>query len=255
MKHHLCAVLIICATIVIVAMLGLSLGVYGPVWKAAWVAQPADWLGFLGNVVAGFLTLSAAGVAWLAVRMQIANDRELASRGHLQAMRAIKFSLRPLLEVLAIVWTILDETLNFKGTDEEKESRTTWLKGTFYGLPPQTVVDDLKTVARGLDPEAALLFETALLRLALFYKLTIQYSEQAERSGELKWRMHDLGLMRLQLGLLKDSLEKFEPAWAKLLGEHKKLPLDNSTYANSMQESHKFWLEEEARRRSEQVNH
>jgi hypothetical protein len=250
MKSKMGAITAILMTTIMIVVMSLWLGVHGPIWRAAWVAQPADWLGFFGGVVGGFMTLSAAGIAWLAVRMQIASDREIASRGHFQSMRAIKFTMRPLLEAFDILWGIFDETLSFNGTEEEKLSRTTWLQGMFFTTPPETIVDDLKKVSDGLDKDRALLFETVLLRLSNFYKLMIRYSEQKERSDELKWRMSDIQLMRLQIALLKDAVEKFEPAWTKAFTQHRKIPLDDSTYADVMTTTYKLWVAEEAHRRA-----
>lgn len=234
---------------IMIVIMSVWLGVYGPIWHAAWTAQPADWLGFFGSVIGGFMTLCAAGIAWLAVRMQIRNDREIAARGHFAAMRAIKFTLRPVLESLDVVWGIFDETAQFKGTEEEKLDRTTWLQSMLYATPPPSVLDDLKKLSPRLDADSAILFENVILRLSNFYRLMTRYAEQTERSGELNWRMNDIKIMRLQIGLLKDAVEKFEPAWAKVFQQHKKMPLDNSTYADVMRSSYKLWLDEEATRR------
>lgn len=112
-------------TIAALGVILLWFGAYGPIWRAGWSAQPADWLGFAGNVVAGLMTLSAAAVAFLAVRMQVRSDQEIASRGHRQAMRATKIALCPLFECLDVLRTVFDETLAFVGTDDEQLSRTT----------------------------------------------------------------------------------------------------------------------------------
>ena len=224
-------------------------GAYGHIWRAAWTAQPADWLGFFGNIIAGFMTLCAAGVAWLAVRMQIGSDREIASRGHLQAMRAIKFMLRPVLESLEVLWGIFDETLAFEGTEEEKLSRTTWLQSSLYATPPQTVLDDLKILSPNLEKDRALLFETVIFRLSNFYKTLTQYTEQKERSDELSWRMHDIRLMRLQISLVKHAVNGFEPAWTRIFGQHRQIPLDETSYADVMKSGYASWVAEEASRR------
>ena len=236
-----------------VAALGVALlwfGAYGPIWRASWSAQPADWLGFAGNLLAGLMTLSAAGVAYLAVRMQVRSDQEIASRGHHQAMRAIKNLLRPLFECLDVLRTVFDETLAFVGTDEEQLTRTTWLRGYHYTLPPETIIAQLRAMTGEIDTDKAAFFEDVLFRLGNFYRLTIKYSEQTDRTDELKWRLHDIRMMRLHIELLKEAVKKFEPAWVKYFGNHVDIGLDNSSYADVLRSMHDLWKEEEAHRRA-----
>jgi hypothetical protein len=249
MKKNNWAVAAVFTTICMIVVMSIWAGAYGPIWRAAWASQPADWLGFFGNVIGGFMTLCAAGTAWLAVRMQIRSDREIARLGHFQAMRAIKFRLVSLLENLDFLWKILDETLDFEGTDEEKLSRTTWLQSMLYTLPPETIVADLNNLTAGLDKDRVLFFEPVILRLSNLYKLMIKYSEQKERSDELTWRISDIRMLRLQIALLKDAIEKFEADWAQVFSQHKDIALDNSTYADVIRDAYKLWLKEEASRR------
>ena len=234
-----------------IAVMLVWFGAYGPIWKAAWSAQPSDWLGFAGNVLAGAMTLCAAGVAWLAVRMQVRNDQDVASRGHQLGMSAIKQSLRPLLECLDVLRTVFDETLSFVGTEEEKLSRTTWLQSFHYTLPPPTITNDIRENAASIDRDRVAALENVLLRIANFYRLTTKYSEQTERADELNWRMHDIQLMRLQIALLQDAVEKFEPSWVEYFGEHSKIELDDTDYADALRGQNALWKEEEVRRRAE----
>lgn len=246
-------VVVLCAAAVIAVML-LWFGAYGPIWRAAWSAQPSDWLGFAGNVLAGAMTLCAAGVAWLAVRMQVKSDQDVASRSHQQGMKAIKQSLRPFLECLDVLRTVFDETLKFAGTDEEKLSRTTWLQSYHYTLPPPTIVDDIRGNEVSIDRDRVAALENVLLRINNFYRLTTKYSEQTDRADELRWRIDDIRLMRLQIALLQDAVEKFEPGWVKYFGKHSKIKLDHSTYADVLKSTHALWKEEEARRRAEEIH-
>lgn len=241
-------VIFICTVLILGALL-LCFGAYGPIWRAAWTAQPADWLGFAGSVLGGLMTFCAAGLAWMAVRMQIRSDQEIAAREHFQAMRAIKDILRPFLECLDVLWTVFDDTLAFQGTEEEQLSRTTWLQSFHYTMPPETIVSDLHKLTADLDKGKVPAFENVLLRISNIYKLTIKYSEQTERAGELKWRLNDIRMLRLQIALIQDSIEKFEPGWIKYLGQHKKVPLNHATYADVAREGYTMWKEEEARRR------
>lgn len=246
----------IVATIMFAALIfvvGTWIGAYGPIWKAIWTAQPADWLGFLGNIIAGLMTLGAAGIALLAVKTQIASDREIAQQSHIQAMRAIKQRLKPLLEAIGVLWTILDETLAFVGTDEEKLSRTTWLQTTLYSLPPETIVSDIREIADHIARDRAQNFDLVLLRISLLYKNMTRYSEQVERADELTWRMHDIRMIRLQIALLQHAIKAFEPAWAATFGDHPEVLLDDTSYADVMRGIRQLWAEEETRRRLDRV--
>jgi hypothetical protein len=98
-----------------------------------------------------------------------------------------------------------------------------------------------------------LVFESVLLRISNFYRIAIKYSEQSERASELKWKLHDIRLLRLQIALIQDAVEKLEPAWVKYLGQHKKVPLSHSTYADVAREGYKLWKEEEERRRTDSI--
>jgi len=51
------------------------LGIAGPIWRAYWSATPDQWLSFAGSVLGGFMTLTAAIVAWFAVQAQIGEQR------------------------------------------------------------------------------------------------------------------------------------------------------------------------------------
>ncbi|MGM5020208.1 hypothetical protein [Tardiphaga sp. 367_B4_N1_1] len=61
--------------IILIIAIVAWIGVAGPLWRAAWIATPAEWLGFAGNVVGGLFTLTAAIAAWFAVRAQINEQR------------------------------------------------------------------------------------------------------------------------------------------------------------------------------------
>jgi hypothetical protein len=246
--------IIFVCTLVMLAALLFWFGAYGPIWRASWAAQPADWLGFAGSVIGGLMTFCAAGLAWMAVRMQIRSDHEIAARGHYQAMRAVKNMLRPLLECLDVLWTAFDETLAFQGTDEEKLSRTTWLKSFHYTMPPETIVTDLRKLSAELDKGTLIAFENVLLRISNTYKLAIKYSEQGGRADELNWRMQDIKMLRLQIALVQDSIEKFEPNWTKYLGQHEKVVLNHATYADVTRDGYQMWKEEEARRRQAEIH-
>ncbi len=105
-------------------------------------------------------------------------------------------------------------------------------------------------MTNAINTDKVALFEDVLLRLGNFYRLTIKYSEQTDRADELRWRLHDIGMMRLQIELLKDAVKKFEPAWVRYFGDHVDIGLDNSSYADVLRSTHDLWKQEEARRRA-----
>jgi hypothetical protein len=67
--------------VVLIIAIVAWLGVAGPIWRAYWTASAEQWLGFAGNVFGGLITLTAAIIAWFAVRAQIEEQR-LASERH-----------------------------------------------------------------------------------------------------------------------------------------------------------------------------
>ena len=167
-------------------------------------------------------------------------------------MRAIESQLRPLLDALDVVWTTLDETADFQGIDEEKLSRTTWLQSTLWKLPPPTIVADLEKCAPHLSKDKEREFERPILYLKVFYRLIETYSERGpERADELKWRLHDLALMRIQLTHLRNAATAFEPRWAAGFTIHKPIPIDDTSYADMLRTDRAIWLKEEERRRAE----
>jgi hypothetical protein len=197
------------------------------------------------------MTLLAATVAWFAVKRQIASAEEIANRGQEQAMRAIENELKPLLDVLDVFWLTLDETEDFQGSTEEKLSRTTWLQSTIFKLPPPTIIEDLEKIAPHLSKDKERELEKPPLYLKVFYRLVTAYSERAtERSDELKWRLHELRLMRIQLAHVKNAVVAFEPDWATSFTAHKVVAVDATTYADMLRSDRAMWLEEEAHRRA-----
>jgi hypothetical protein len=223
-------------------------------------AQWPKWIGCAmathENLAGGLLgaagTIFAAYIAWSAVQAQIMAERELVQEPHIRIMRAVKNILKPLIECFDVFISILDETRSFQGSDEEKMSRTTWLQSCLPGFPPETIIDELEKLLPSVPHDRAKALEGLIARARNLYVSLNRFREQPERADELKWRLSDVRMIRLQVELFRDAVRSFEPAWVKYFGEHPVVPLDPTTFAQLWQEMRRDWLTEEECRRNQQ---
>lgn len=68
-----------------VVLAGFGFILQSPIWEAMKEGKPDDWLGFLGNLIAGLFTLLAAVIAWFAVKNQVSLAQSDAAQQRLTA--------------------------------------------------------------------------------------------------------------------------------------------------------------------------
>jgi hypothetical protein len=201
-----------------------------------------------GGLVASGGAIFAAWLAWSAVREARITRSELERRSERQAFEAIQRELAPLLDLLNVAWRIIEETLDYRGSDEEQMARVTTVRtDVAWTLPPVSLVDEIEATATDLSPAHRRQLARVAFNIRLLYRLVEDLKQDRNRVDELRWRLHEFKLLTIQLSHLRASVAIFDDESTRRFADRRPVVLNQENWAKQLEDLHAAWLEQERR--------
>lgn len=219
-------------TMAMILVMALWLGAYGPIWQAAWKAQPSDWLGFLGNIVAGLMTLIAAGIAWLAVQRQIESGREIASLRETDAWLSLKDDLNHDTLGINLFWKSVDRALLEQANIKVRKWRYTNVIEYLNYIPDKSQIENYQSAATDFIATRRRRISTIAMILTELERHGQAYARGPDANhDEDKWRRRRLESIRRYLTLLARQIDKLDTSLGSIVVDRIKAELDDTSVA------------------------
>lgn len=176
-------------------------------------------------------TLFAATIAWKAVQRQIANQRIIASRNEDDAFTAIKDGAAELYGMLNLIWRAIDVTLSNKWP-QNLEANISLVRSLRDTLPTDKSSDVILDIAEQLGPSKRRKLLLFLNMIRSFFQRYRQFDKQDNQFSDdgaevLKYRMHELRMLRILLTHSYKYLEAFDYESATIFADRKKSAVDH----------------------------
>jgi hypothetical protein len=113
--------------------------------------KASDWIGFAGSVVSGATTLTAATIAWCAVKRQVGASKAIARYREREVLDVMKAELALLLQAINFIWQRVDLALEKGISQDKRDFRLLAAIESFGYLPGKQKIDDLRTQSKGLS--------------------------------------------------------------------------------------------------------
>ncbi len=210
----------LCTIMVLLAVL-VGVGItFGP--SIPGVKGPEE---FAGALIGAAGTVFAGVIAWIAVRRQIDNNRELANAGEQATYEVICLELRPYVGMYAQVWRVLDHAI--AGNAERQHNGFALIKAFAAGLGEDKCATKVEQLATGLDP----IRRRVLFELLEMFKMVQQMLKRDAEGGEQFW----LKNLRTMLSHFDRQYSKFDPVAGHIFDQFTKSQLDYRSGAEHVQ--------------------
>lgn len=205
--------------------LSMLLTIAVPVILSTTDIHASDWIGFAGSVVGALITLIAAAIAYVAVKDQISAGEALARRRETEVFTVLKDEMTVMLASINYIWLCVDRALEPGTSKPIAELRHSSVMMSFMFLPRRQRIDDLRTIAKDLNPISERKFIQLCFPLENFCDLAGALDKGPGPGVDR--RAHERQIIAVAwnwMTMIADGLKAFDPDAAALFADRKKAP-------------------------------
>jgi hypothetical protein len=171
---------------------------------------------FAGALIGAAGTIFAGAIAWMAVRRQIENDRQLANAKDQATYEVICLELRPYVDLYVQVWRVLEYAI--PGNAERQHNGLALIKAFAINIGVEKCATKVEELANELDPVR----RRNLIEVVHMFKMVDQMLKRDAEGGEQYW----LKNLRTMLSHFDRQLSKFDSVAAHMFDPFTKSQLD-----------------------------
>ena len=193
-----------------------------PLWvtmaiNVAKIGPRADWLGFLGSVLAGAMTLIGAVIAWFAVQRTIVAQRQLATEERDDLLVAINEELADIFHMINTVWRSVERALTPDPNEKIRNRRFGNAKETFRMIPPLPRIDRIWQSSEGLQPTVRQRLGSVLQCMRFLAHSASRIFEGAdENMDRADWERQNFEYFCQNASYLLEALQAFDKSLANI---------------------------------------